>query len=56
MKIHISVVPQEIINRYGLLVIVDKKGFVYINITKGMYGIKQAGIISHQDLIKHLVP
>ena len=47
MKIHISVVPQEIINEYRLLSIVDHKGFFNIKIVKGMNGLEQAGIIAH---------
>ena len=46
MKIHISDIPQEIIDEYNLLTLFDDKGFVYINIVKGMYGLKQAGIIT----------
>ena len=56
MKIHISVILQEIIDDYSLLAIVDDKLFVYINIFNGVYGLKQSGIISHQDLINHLAP
>ena len=56
IKIHISVIPQEIIDEYSLLSIVNDKGFFYIKIVKGMYGLKQAGIIAHQDIIKHLAP
>ena len=56
MKIQISVIPQEIINKYSLLAIVDNKVFVYIKIVKGMYGLKQAIIITHQEIIKHLAP
>ena len=46
IKMHISDIPQEIIDEYNLLTLVDDKGFVYINIVKGMYGLKQAGIIT----------
>ena len=43
MKFHIATIPQEIIDKYNLLNIVDNKGFVYVNIVKGMYGLKQVG-------------
>ena len=56
MKIHISINPQEIINAYNLQDIVDDKGFVYTNIGKVMYGLKQAGIIAHNEVVKHLAP
>ena len=54
MKMHISDIPQYIINEYNLLALVNDKGFVYIKIVKGMYGLKQTGIISNQVLVKHL--
>ena len=48
--------PQEIIDEYNLLKIVDNHGFVYMKIFKGMYRLKQAGIIAHKALIQHLAP
>ena len=56
MKFHIETIPQEIIDEYNLLNIVENQGFVYVKIFKGMYGIKQAEIIAHKSLIHHLVP
>ena len=56
MKFHISTIPQEIINEYNLLDIVDNHGFVYVKIVKGIYGLKQAGIIAHKAPIHHLAP
>ena len=56
MKKHIIITPKEIINAYNLQGIVNDKGFVYMKICKGMYGLKQAGIISHNELVKHLAP
>ena len=56
MKFHIETIPQEIIDKYNLLNIVDNHGFVYVKIIKVMYGLKQAGIISHKALIHHLSP
>ena len=56
MKFHISTIPQEIIDEYNSLDIVDNHGFVYVKIVKGMYGLKQAGNIAHKDLIHHLSP
>ena len=29
---------------------------MYLEILKGMYGLKQAGIIKHDELVKHLAP
>ena len=56
MKFHIATITQQIINKYNLLNIVDNHGFVYAKIVKGMYGLNQAGIISHKALIHHLAP
>ena len=55
MKIHISIIPKEIINAYNLQDIVDAKSFVYIKTVKGIYGLKQAGIIAHNELVKKLI-
>jgi hypothetical protein len=38
MRIHISLILQEIVNQYKLLDLVHN-GYVYIRITKGMYGL-----------------
>ena len=56
MKFHISTIPQEIIDKYNLLEIVNNHGFVYVKILKGMYVLKQAGIIAQKSLINHLAP
>ena len=48
MKFHIATIPQEIMVKYNLLNIVYNQGFVYVKIVKGMYGLKQAGIIAHR--------
>ncbi len=56
MKFLLSNILQEIIDEYNLTEKVDDKGYVYIKIVKGMYGLKQAGIIAHKELIKHLAP
>ena len=56
MKFHIATLPQEIIDEYNLLNIVNNQGYVYVKIVKGMYGLKQAGIIAHRSLIHHLAP
>ena len=51
MKFHIATITQEIVDEYNLLNIVDNQGFVYVKIVKGIYGLKQAGIIEHISLI-----
>ena len=56
MKFHIATIPQEIIDEYNLLNIVENHDFVYVKIVKGMYGLKQAGIIEQKSLIQNLAP
>jgi hypothetical protein len=47
--------PKEIIQKYNLNALaVD--GWVYIEIRKGMFGLKQAGLIANQLLQMHLAP
>jgi hypothetical protein len=53
MRMLLSRSPQEIINKYNLRAMtVD--GWVYIKIRKGMYGLKQAGLLDNQLLQKRL--
>jgi hypothetical protein len=47
--------PEEIIQKYNLNALaVD--GWVYIEIRKGMYGLKQAGLLANQLLQTRLTP
>ena len=56
MRLQISIIPQEIINKYNQTSLVDVHGWVCMKISTGMYGLKQAGIIAHRKFIKHLAP
>ena len=56
MRIHIRYFPEDIKQLYNLNAIVDKSGFVYIKIKKGMYGLKQAAVIAYRNLIDNLEP
>ena len=31
-------------------------GYIFTRVTKGVYGLPQAGQIAHDDLVKHLEP
>jgi hypothetical protein len=55
MKMLLSRFPEEIIQKYNLnaLAVV---GWVYIEIRKGMYGLKQAGLLANQLLKLTLTP
>ena len=50
-----SLIPDEIMQQYNLY---DKihNGYLYMEICKGVYGLPQAGIISHKQLKEHLPP
>jgi hypothetical protein len=55
MKMWLSRFPEEIIQKYNLNTLaVD--GWVHIEIRKGMYGLKQAGILANQLLQTRLAP
>ena len=54
MTLHLHIIPQEIIDEYTLHDLGDKDGWVYLNIVKRMYGLKQAGIIANMELTKYL--
>jgi hypothetical protein len=55
MRLPISIITDEIIEKYGLKKLaVDS--WVYLEIRKGMYGLKQAGILVIQMLQKRLKP
>ena len=52
MWIPIKYIPQEIIDEYDVNKFI-KDGYIYVEIVKGMYGLKQAGIIANQLLEKY---
>jgi hypothetical protein len=49
MKMLLSRFPKEIVQKYNLNTL-DIEGWVYIEIRKGMYGLKQAGLLANQLL------
>ena len=46
---HIKLIPEEIIRQYNLLKIVHN-GYVYLEVRKGMPGLKQAGKVANDRL------
>jgi hypothetical protein len=55
MRMLLSRFPEEIVDQYNLKALaVD--GWVYIEIRKGMYGLKQVGLLENQLLQKRLSP
>ena len=56
MCIPLKIIPKEIIDAYNATTLVYNKGWIYMGSEKGMYGIKQAGIIFNPELLKHMDP
>jgi hypothetical protein len=55
MKMLLSRFPEEIFQKYNLNALAVE-GWVYIEIRKGMYGLKQAGLLANQLLQTRLAP
>ncbi len=54
MHLKMTDIPEEIIEQYKLREIATPDGYVYTEITKGMYGLPQAGIIAQELLEERL--
>jgi hypothetical protein len=54
MRIHISLIPDEIKEEYNVDQFVDEDGYVYVEITGAIYGLSQSGYLAHEDLKKNL--
>jgi hypothetical protein len=54
MKLHLSKFPDEIVAEYNLLSLATDNGWIYMEIRKGMPGLKQAGRIANDRLTTHL--
>ena len=48
MRILLKIISQDIIDTYNLTALVVDQGWICMRIKKGMYGLKQAGIIANQ--------
>jgi hypothetical protein len=53
MRMLLSIFPEEIVSKYNLNALAVE-GWVYIELRKGMYGLKQAGLLANQLLKKRL--
>ena len=56
MKIPLRWFPQNIIDQYKIMDVVDKYGYIYVNIGKAMYGLNQAAHIDFDCILKLLKP
>ncbi len=54
IRVKIDGLPKEIINEYKLCKKVNKTGIIYTEVTKGMYGLPQAGLLTI-ELLKQLL-
>jgi len=55
MRVHRRYIPQEVLDEYNLSSeYFDSKGFAYLEIRKGMYGLKEAAILAYDQLKDHL--
>jgi hypothetical protein len=55
LRLPLEIIPDEVIGKYNLKYIAID-GWVYLEIRKGMYGWKQAGLLANQLLQKRLEP
>jgi hypothetical protein len=53
-KIKLSDIPKEVINEYKLNQYATPDGLVYIKVTRGTYGLPQAGSLGHNLLTQRL--
>ena len=56
MNIPLRWFPQDIIDQYKIMYLIDKDVFVYVKIRKGIYGLKQAACIAFDRLVKLMKP
>ena len=54
MKLTLSIFPQEIVEQYNLKYRVAAVGYVYMEIRKGMPGLKKSGRLASDQLTKNL--
>jgi hypothetical protein len=54
--VHISLIPEEIIQEYQLQALINSKGHILGCVEKGMYGLPQAGILAKKLLKARLSP
>ena len=55
MRIPLKYFTQEIRDKY-IITKIAQDGYVYIEIRKGMYGLKKAGILEFNYLVENLSP
>jgi hypothetical protein len=56
MRVHTSCIPQEVWDDPSYDIHPENDGYVYLEIRRGMYGLKEAGILAFNQLVKKLAP
>ena len=54
MRIHIRLIPPDIIAHYNLNDLVDEDVCIYTKIIRGMYGLPEVGILANNSLTQRL--
>ena len=54
MRLKLADIPDEVIEHYNLRALATSDGYIYSEVTKGMYGLPQSGIIAQELLEKRL--
>ena len=54
IKLKLTDIPQEVIQEYNLKGMSTKDGSVYMEVSKGMYGLPQAGFLAQELLQERL--
>ena len=52
MRIHKKIIPQEVLDGYEI--IFDDRDFAYVEICRGMYGLKEAGVMAFDQIVRKL--
>ena len=52
MRIHKIIIPQEVLDEYNI--IFHDRNYTYVEICRGMYGLKEAGVIAFDQLVREL--
>ena len=54
MRMPYTIFPQEVVEKYNLNKMVEKDGYVYFEIRKGIWGLPQVGILTNKLLQEKL--
>jgi hypothetical protein len=56
IRILAKLIPQEVWDDPRYAPHIEAEGFVYLKIRRGMYGLKEAGILAFEQLVTNLAP